>query len=344
MHLTHEISNNYKPKIERKMEKIAPFKIDLADIKKKVDMGLDVETNALLCPNPEEWYAKAYIRNNYDNFRVIPRVKEGTKVATNLFPATTVLKEFDCDFTALDSSLDAVSIETTPYSVMFEICQRDLEESFVSLNMAAGNENWKNATMFFSHYWDVLAMKVAQDISIAKWRGQVAGGVSNAVITGLQGRITASADTVDVGTAVTDFTDVTAIEGVFEEIVTDANVPESLYEEGVRSELRFYVNPRVLMAIQIAQAKNNTTNYTVTPLGAFYMGIPIIADGGVEVGFIVMTRRSNLIVAVDAVADENNLKVRDLDVINVPKIRTRIDGKLGTQIVNDEEIIYAVEA
>lgn len=324
------------------MENIQPFKIDLADIKRKVEMGLNVETEALLCPNPEEWYAKAYIRNNYENFRVIPRVKEGTKVATNLFPSGTVLKEFDCDFTALTSDLDAVPISTTPYSVMFEICQRDLEESFVSLNMAAGNENWKNAPMFFSHYWDVLAQKVAEDVSIAKWRGQT--GVGNAAITGLRSRITSSADTVDVGTAVTDFTDVTAIEGVFEEIVTNANVPESLYEPQARQELRFYVNPRVAMAIQIAQAKNNTTNYTVTPLGMAYMGIPIIADGGVEVDFICMTRRSNLIVAVDAVADESNLKIRDLDVINVPKIRTRIDGKLGTQIVNDAEIIYAEEA
>ena len=326
------------------MENNKPFKIDLHDYKKKVDMGLEVENNALLCPNPEEWYAKAYIKNNYDNFRVIPRVKDGTKVATNLFPSTSVLKEFDCDFTSLRSNLDAVSIETTPYSVMFEICQRDLEESFVSLNMAEGNENWKNETMFFSHYWDVLAMKVASDLSVAKWQGQVAGGISNAVITGLRSRITTSTDTVDVGTTVTDFTSVADIEDVFEEIVTNANVPESLYEDGVRPELRFYVNPRVLMAIQIAQAKNNTTNYTVSPLGAFYMGIPIIADGGVEVDFICMTRTSNLIVAVDAVADENNLKIRDLDVINVPKIRTRIDGKLGTQIVNDEEIIYAVAA
>lgn len=312
--------------------------INLRAVKEKIMAtgGFEADASALYCPNPEEWYSRAYLSDNYADLRVIPNLKESKKISRMQFGANgtdSVLYEFECVWEDGDSKLDTVTLEACPYSVMHSICQRDVEETFVVANMIAGNENWKNETNFFSHYWKALADKVAEDIAIAKWQGQNLNGF---VCTGLEERILTSQDTIDVTPSGTTSFDINNIEEMFESLLL--GLPPTVARK--KKELRFYVSPQVMNLIAVSMAKNNTTNYVTTELAPTYAGIKISIQEGMSKNLIVLTRLNNLIVGVDAMGDSKNLKIRDLDCINVPKIRSRVDGKMGTLIVNEPEIVY----
>ena len=55
------------------------------------------------------------------------------------------LQEAGCNWAATDSTLDAEDIDVCKMDVMVQICQYDLESSFVSEKMAAGDANWEEA-------------------------------------------------------------------------------------------------------------------------------------------------------------------------------------------------------
>ena len=53
---------------------------------RNLKFDLDVETNALLCPNPDEFYSKAYLTEDIaDNYRTLPGIKSATKLANVTF-------------------------------------------------------------------------------------------------------------------------------------------------------------------------------------------------------------------------------------------------------------------
>ncbi len=53
---------------------------------KKLKYDLTVDANALLCPNPQEFYSRAYLTSEIaDNFRTLPGIKTETKLANVLF-------------------------------------------------------------------------------------------------------------------------------------------------------------------------------------------------------------------------------------------------------------------
>ena len=311
------------------------FEIDLEKIKhkyEKMGAGFDVETNALYCPNPQEWYSKALLEDNYEDFRVIRNVKETTKIATQTFGGSTAstLYAFDCDWTEGDSNLDATTLTANPYSIMHSICQRDLETSFVVSKMTSGNENWKNEKEFFAHYFEELAKTVAEDLAIAKWQGHVDNGL---VFNGFEYLVQNTVGTVGItGLALT----LANIEGAFESVLLAS--PSNVSRK--KGDTRFYVSPTTANKIAIAAAKNNTLNYTTKELELFYLGIKISVQEGMSDDIFVFTRKDNMIIGVDAMGDSSNLKIRDLDVINVPKIRTRVDGKLALLVVNPTEVVY----
>ena len=66
---------------------------------RNLKFDLDVDTNALLCPNPDEFYSKAYLTEDIaDNYRTLPGIKSATKLANVAFG--NILKASTCSFTA----------------------------------------------------------------------------------------------------------------------------------------------------------------------------------------------------------------------------------------------------
>ena len=71
---------------------------------RNLKFDLNVDSSALLCPNPNEFYGKAYITEDVvNNFRTSPGIKSKTKVATTSF--ANLLKDSSCDFVAGDQTL-----------------------------------------------------------------------------------------------------------------------------------------------------------------------------------------------------------------------------------------------
>src|SRR5512137_1812407 len=100
---------------------------------KKLRFDLDVDASALLAANPEAFYSKAYLgeENLAENYRLLPGIKSKTKLATVLFG--NVLQASSCPFESPVDDLSAVELDVTALSAMAQICQFDLEQSFVAL-------------------------------------------------------------------------------------------------------------------------------------------------------------------------------------------------------------------
>lgn len=139
--------------------------------------NLEVEQAALLNANPQEFYAKAYLDADVvNNFRTIPGIKSKTKIASMIFGS--LLKASDCSFDASIDSLGAVEIDVCAVSAMAQICQFDIEKSFVSLQMAQGSNTDFTVQSFMSHYWSEMSSEIREEIELIRWQGNTLGTFS----------------------------------------------------------------------------------------------------------------------------------------------------------------------
>jgi len=147
---------------------------------KKFIFELNVENNALLQINPNQFYVKALLtERSTSNFRQLINVKERTKIASLEFG--NVLQEAGCDFVATDSNLGAKTMEACKIGVGVELCQYDLESSFVSQYMKAGSNQINFADTngltpeFWAHYQERLIAAIDDNLEILTWKGNTAG-------------------------------------------------------------------------------------------------------------------------------------------------------------------------
>jgi hypothetical protein len=140
--------------------------------------NLEVEESALLNANPQEFYAKAYLDSDIvNNYRTFPGIKSKTKVATVLFGS--LLKESGCSWESGTSNLTAVEIDVCAVSAMAAVCQFEIEQSFLSLQMAAGSNADFSTITFMSHYWAEMANEIKEEIELIRWQGDTAGSFSD---------------------------------------------------------------------------------------------------------------------------------------------------------------------
>lgn len=302
---------------------------------RKLKFDLNVETNALLCPNPQEWYAKAYISEDIANsFRTLPGIKYKTKLATVEF--NNILKASTCNFGTTDESLDAIDIDVTAISALGEICRFDLEQSFISQEMAKGSNGSFEVASFMSYYWDTMAKEIHAEIAEMRWKGDTAGatGTYLDLVDGYEKLFLADAAVIDV-TAGT----VTAANVLAEMAKVVAALPAKL--QGRTKDLRFYVSSNVAMAYRIAAATGNTNTFVTEALPLSYIGIQIVVAEGMSANTMVLTLKDNLIYAFDGEGDTTALKAVNLeDSVAEPKLRTRANIKVGFAYVNPSEIVF----
>ncbi len=108
---------------------------------RKLRFDLNIDPSALLAPNAEAFYAQAYLGSTEiaDNFRTLPGIKYKTKIGTVTF-GTGLLATSPCNFPNLNTDdLSSHEVDVCALSAMAQVCQFDLEQSFVSLQMSAGS-------------------------------------------------------------------------------------------------------------------------------------------------------------------------------------------------------------
>jgi len=303
---------------------------------RKLKFDLDIETNALLCANPDEFYSRAYLTEDLvDNYRTLPGIKSATKLANVTFG--NILAASNCNFTAPNDSLDAIDIDVCPLSAMAQICQFDLEQSFVSLQMAQGSNGDFTVASFMNYYWNEMSLKIQEDLELIRWQGDTSlNAVTYPVLSLCDGylkKLCNDGDVIGITSTTVDSTNVIA-----EMTTVYTSLPAAVQRK--KADLRFYVSANVAAAYELAAATGNTQTYVTLPLGLTFLGVKVVVADGMPNNTMVLTLKSNLIYAFDGEGDSKALKAVNLtDTVAEPYLRTRANMKVGFYYTNPSEIV-----
>jgi hypothetical protein len=302
---------------------------------RNLKFDLDIETNALLCANPDEFYSKAYLSSPdiANNFRTLPGIKSKTKLANVTFGS--LLQASTCNFTAPTDTLDAIDIDVCPLSAMAQLCQFDLEQSFLALQMSQGSNGDFTVASFMSYYWNEMANVIGQDLELLRWQGDINSsdpllGLCNGYLVQLCG---------DEGLAAGLYSGAISTANVLTVLEAVVNAaPASIVRK--KSELRLYVSTNVANAYELKAAQGNTQTYVTLPLGLTFLGINVVVCEGMPDNTIVLTLKNNLVYAFDAEGDSKALRAVNLsDTVAEPYLRTRANMKAGFHYTNPSEIV-----
>ena len=300
---------------------------------RKLKFDLDIESNALLCANPNEFYSRAYITEDIvDNYRTLPGIKSATKLANVTFG--NILQSSTCAFSAPTDSLNAIDIDVCALSAMAQICQFDLEQSFLSLQMAAGSNGSFEVASFMSYYWETMSMQIGENVELLRWQGDTDSlDALLSLCDGYLKRLLADADVVDVANVAITSSNVIA------QLTAILNAAPATIKRK-KADLRFYVSSNIATAYELAAATGNTQTYVTTPLALTFLGIKMVVAEGLPNDTAVLTLKNNLIYAFDSESDAKALRAVNLnDTVAEPYLRTRANLKVGFWYTNPTEIV-----
>jgi hypothetical protein len=302
-------------------------------MERNLKFDLDIETNALLCPNPNEFYGRSYLaEDTVDNYRTLPGIKSATKLANVTFG--NILQASTCNFTAPTDSLDAVDIDVCALSAMAQLCQFDLEQSFLALQMAQGSNGDFSVASFMNFYWGEMAKQIGEDVELIRWQGDTTSEDDTlALCDGYIKKMKADTGIIDVAKATITSSNVIA------EIVKVINaLPARVSRK--KADLRLYVASNIANALELATASGNTQTYITTPLALTFLGIKVVVAEGMPVNHMVATVKNNMIYAFDGEGDGKAIKAVNLaDTVAEPYLRSRANLKVGFSYVNPTEIV-----
>ena len=304
---------------------------------RKLKFDLDIDASALLQANSEAFYSRAYLTEEVvDNYRTLPGVKYKTKISNVVFGQ--VLQAENCGWNASTDDLASVEIDVCGLSAMAEICQFDLEQSFVSLQMTKGSNGDFTVASFMDYYWNEMAKTIGENIEKLRWRGDTNDGspVLNLCDGYKKSLVADSANVIDIGSPVA----ITPSNVLAKLALVYAAIPPTVISN--QENLRIYVSAPVATSYRAAVAASNTQANLTQALDFSYLGIKMVLCGGMGTdSTIVATLKDNLIYAFDAEGDGKALRAINLaDTVATPVIRTRANMKVGFTHVNGNEIVF----
>ena len=308
---------------------------------RKLRFDLNNGTGATLTPNAESFYAQAYLGSSdiVDNFRTLPGVKYEVKIGTVTFG--DILQPSTCAFTAPTDELTAKLMSVCALSSMAQICQFDLEQSFVSLQMAAGSNGDFSVANFMNFYWSEMANSINGSIESLRWQGDASlpsGALSlcDGYEVALTAGLVAATDTVINGG--------TGAIATFAQLLTALNAAYALVPASIASrtaDLRFFLPTQLVNIYRLGVASGNTNAYITQDLSLTYLGIKIVLCPGMSNDTFVMTLKDNLVYLFDGEGDSSDLRAVNLaDTVAEPYIRTRANMKIGFNYVNGKDIVF----
>lgn len=306
---------------------------------KKLDFSLTIASNALQCPNPEEFYSKVYLSGEDLNyFKILPGVKNSTKVSTTTFPS--VLQALDCTFAASASNLSATTVTVCPLKANVSVCKTDLESSWI-VNLMRRGETEYNVQSYMNFYWEELRKEIGQELAIIRWQGDTAGtGASftgsfafKTLCDGLEKKMLANSQVIDVSA-----TTITASNVIAEmtRVLSAAPAAVKAKEAGAV----FYVSSAIATAYRIAAALGNTQAFITGEMPLSFAGYQVVEAPGMSDGRMVFTRPENLIYAFDGTEEGSIEAIDQLKTVGIPNILTVVLLAVGYEIVNPQEIVF----
>lgn len=307
---------------------------------RKLKFDLQVDPTALLAANPEAFYSQAYLsEDTADNYRSLPGVKYKTKLATVTFG--DILQPSSCSFSAPSDDLNAKEIDVCALSAMAQICQFDLEQSFLALQMTKGSNGDFSVASFMSFYWGEMANKINGDIELIRWQGDtLSANHTLALCDGYEKKLTAGL-TDPTDTVINGGTGAIANFSTLESKLAAAFalLPASIATR--TADLRLYMPTQLVNIYRLGVASGNTQAYITQDLNLTFLGVKIVVCPGMSNNTFVWTLKDNLIYAFDAEGDSSDLRAVNLaDTVAEPYIRTRANMKVGFEYVNGSDIVF----
>ena len=315
---------------------------------RKLRFDLTIDSSAALAPNADAFYAQAYLGGTEiaDNFRTLPGIKYKTKIGTVTF-GTGLLAASPCNFPNLNTDdLSSHEVDVCALSAMAQVCQFDLEQSFVSLQMAAGSNGDFTVANFFNFYWSEMANAVNGQIEALRWRGwTLSPNPQLALCNGyeflLDDALTPAPGVTPVinggSGPITTFSGVGELADKLE--AAFALVPATIASR--TADLRIYMPAQLVNIYRLGVASGNTNAYITQDLSLTYLGIKIVLCPGMSDNKFVITLKDNLIFAFDGEGDPSDLRAVNLsDTVAEPVIRTRANMKVGFSFVNPGDIVW----
>ena len=311
---------------------------------RKLRFDLNNGANATLTPNAEAFYAQAYLGSSdiVDNFRTLPSVK--FEVALGAVTFGDILQPSNCAFTAPTDTLSAKIMSVCALSAMAQICQFELEQSFVSLQMAQGSNGDFTVANFMSFYWSEMANSINGSIETLRWQGDTAtpplpGPIPSplSLCDGYEVQLGADIDVIPYAMTV-------AATPTFAALLVDLEAALALVPATIASrtaDLRIYMPTQLVNIYRLGVASGNTNAYITQDLSLTYLGIKIVLCPGMSNDKLVITLKDNLIYLFDAEGDPSDLRAVNLsDTVAEPYLRTRANMKVGFNYVNPTDIVY----
>lgn len=300
---------------------------------KKYKFDLTVDSTALLQANPIEFYSELYgMESAAGSFRVLPGIKNSTKIATVLFD--NLIQEADCLFTPTDSTVSAITIDVCPLSVQTSVCQYQLEQAWLADQMAKGSNGDFTVASFMSFFWSQMASKAHSELAQIMWQGDT--DAVSTILNKCDGWLKrlCGLNFVDAGSGAITSSTVVAKFGTVLGLATDEMLVNS-------AKMQFKVSPDVASHYRVATASANTINYTTAALSLTFLDIPIVVEYGLPANTIILSDPMNFIYALDAEGDVDNLQIVDFSKTTLDRvIGARADFKVGFYIVNAEQIVF----
>ena len=304
---------------------------------RKLRFDLNNGANATLTPNAEAFYAQAYLGSSdiVDNFRTLPSVK--FEVALGAVTFGDILQPSNCAFTAPTDTLSAKIMSVCALSAMAQICQFELEQSFVSLQMAQGSNGDFTVANFMNFYWSEMANSINGSIETLRWQGDT-GSLTPAL---------ALCDGYEVQLAgdinVIPYTAMTP-NPTFAQMLANLQAAFALVPATIASrtaDLRIYLPTQLVNIYRLGVASGNTNAYITQDLNLTYLGVKIVLCPGMSNDHLVITLKDNLIYLFDAESDPSDLRAVNLsDTVAEPYLRTRANMKVGFNYVNPTDIVF----
>ena len=301
---------------------------------KNYKFDLTVNATALLQANPTEFYARLFgMESASTNYRVLPGIKNKTKIANVLFDEVT--QAADCDFNATDSTVSAITIDVCALMINTSVCQYELEQSWLADEMTKGSNSSFEVASFMSYFWDQFANKAHEEFAKLAWQGDADGATSTYLdlcdgwlkrLCGLS-PIRATNTNVTASNVIAEMGEVLGL--LPAEVVTNT------------ANLQFKVSANVATAYRIATASTNTTANVTTQLALTFLDIPIVVEYGLPSNTMILSDKNNFIMATDLEGDIDSLQVVDFSKTTLDRrIGARADYKAGFYITNSEQIVY----
>ena len=302
---------------------------------RKLRFDLNNGANATLTPNAEAFYAQAYLGSSdiVDNFRTLPGVKFETALGAVTFG--DILQASNCAFTAPTDTLSAKIMSVCALSAMAQICQFELEQSFVSLQMSQGSNGDFTAANFMNFYWSEMANSINGSIETLRWQGDTGGIAPLDLCDGYEIQLGADLAVIPYNMTVAP---------TFAQLLTDLEAAFALVPANIASrtaDLRIYLPTQLVNIYRLGVASGNTNAYITQDLSLTYLGIKIVLCPGMSNDHLVITLKDNLIYLFDAESDPSDLRAVNLsDTVAEPYLRTRANMKVGFNYVNPTDIVF----